>query len=85
MSMENDVVTIEITHEQGAVLNMALSLFMSTVGDDIENWKNRKDTSMEKLFFLMGIKMEAGLVWRSLALAMGISEETIKEHLEEQE
>jgi hypothetical protein len=85
MSMENDTVQIEITHEQGAVLNMALALFMNTIGDDIEGWKNKKESSMDKLFFLMGIKMEAGVVWRNLALAMGISEETIQEHLEEQE
>ncbi len=85
MSMESDTVQIEITHEQGAVLNMALALFMNTIGDDIEGWKNKKESSMDKLFFLMGIKMEAGVVWRNLALAMGISEETIQEHLEEQE
>ena len=83
--MENEVVQIALTQEEGAMLRMSLALFTTMITSGIEDWKNKKDTSMDKLFFMLDTSMEAGLLWKKLALAMGISEEAIKEHLEEGE
>jgi hypothetical protein len=52
---------------------------------DIDGWKNKKDTSMDKLFFLMDTKVGVANLWRKVLITAGADPEMIAEHLREQE
>jgi hypothetical protein len=55
------------------------------LGSDIENWENKKESSMDKLFFLMDTKVGVANLWRKILVSMGADSEDIAEHLREQE
>jgi hypothetical protein len=55
------------------------------LGSDIDGWKNKKDTSMDKLFFLMDTKVGVANLWRKVLITAGADPEKIAEHLREQE
>ena len=79
---DKETLTIEIDAEEGAFLNMGLALLLEMLGNDIEKWSNKKDTSMDKLFFLMDTKIGVGNLWRKILISMGADPEDIAEHLE---
>jgi hypothetical protein len=79
------VVVLEVDSEEGAFLNMGLSLLLEMLGSDIENWSNKKESSMDKLFFLMDTKAGVANLWRKILVSMGADPEDIAEHLREQE
>ena len=82
---DKGVVVLEVDSEEGAFLNMGLSLLLEMLGSDIENWSNKKESSMDKLFFLMDTKAGVANLWRKILVSMGADPEDIAEHLREQE
>jgi hypothetical protein len=82
---DKKVVVLEVDSEEGAFLNMGLSLLLEMLGSDIENWSNKKESSMDKLFFLMDTKAGVANLWRKILVSMGADPEDIAEHLREQE
>jgi hypothetical protein len=64
---------------------MGLALLLEMLGSDIENWENKKESSMDKLFFLMDTKVGVANLWRKILVSMGADSEDIAEHLREQE
>lgn len=79
---DKETTTLEIDSEEGAFLNMGLALLLEMLGNDIEKWENKKDSSMDKLFFLMDTKSGVSHLWRKILLSMGATPEEIAEHLE---
>ena len=82
---DKEVVVLEVDSEEGAFLNMGLALLLEMLGSDIEKWGNKKESSMDKLFFLMDTKVGAANLWRKILISMGADPEDIAEHLKEQE
>ncbi len=82
---DKGVVVLEVDSEEGAFLNMGLALLLEMLGSDIENWENKKESSMDKLFFLMDTKVGVASLWRKILISMGADPEDITEHLREQE
>ena len=82
---DKEVVVLEVDSEEGAFLNMGLALLLEMLGSDIENWSNKKESSMDKLFFLMDTKVGVASLWRKILISMGADPEDITEHLKEQE
>jgi len=81
---DKGVVVLEVDSEEGALLNMGLALLLEMLGNDIENWENKKESSMDKLFFLMDTKVGVASLWRKIFVSMGADPEEIAEHLREQ-
>ena len=79
---DKETVTLELDLEEGAFLNMGLALLLEMLGNDIEKWDNKKESSMDKLFFLMDTKVGVASLWRKILITMGASPEDITEHLE---
>ena len=79
---DKETMQLEVDVEEGAFLNMGLALLLEMLGNDIEKWDNKKDSSMDKLFFLMDTKVGVANLWRKVLLTMGASPEDIAEHLE---
>jgi len=79
---DKETIAIEIDVEEGAFLNMGLALLLEMLGNDIENWENKKESSMDKLFFLMDTKVGVASLWRKILITMGADPEDIAEHLE---
>jgi hypothetical protein len=79
---DKETTTLEIDVEEGAFLNMGLALLLEMLGNDIEKWENKKEASMDKLFFLMDTKVGVANLWRKILITMGASPEDIAEHLE---
>ena len=82
---DKEVVVLEVDSEEGAFLNMGLALLLEMLGNDIVNWSNKKESSMDKLFFLMDTKVGVASLWRKILISMGADPEDITEHLKEQE
>ena len=82
---DKGIVVLEGDSEEGACLNMGLALLLEMLGSDIENWSNKKESSMDKLFFLMDTKVGVANLWRKILVSMGADPEDIAEHLKEQE
>ena len=82
---DKGIVVLEVDSEEGAFLNMGLALLLEMLGSDIENWENKKESSMDKLFFLMDTKVGVANLWRKILVSMGADSEDITEHLREQE
>ena len=82
---DKGIVVLEVDSEEGAFLNMGLALLLEMLGSDIENWSNKKESSMDKLFFLMDTKVGVANLWRKILISMGADPEDISEHLKEQE
>lgn len=78
---DKEVVMLEVDAEEAAFLNMGLALFLEMLGNDIEKWENKKDASIDKLFFLMDTKVGVANLWRKVLLSMGADPEDIAEHL----
>lgn len=82
---DKGIVVLEVDSEEGAFLNMGLALLLEMLGSDIEKWGNKKESSMDKLFFLMDTKVGVANLWRKILISMGADPEDIAEHLKEQE
>ena len=78
---ENSTYEIKVNDEEVMFLQMGLGLLITMFGDDIENWQNKKDSSMDKFFFLMNSKYGAMELWRKVLVSAGIEPEVIAEHL----
>ena len=78
---DKETVTLELDVEEGAFLNMGLALLLEMLGNDIEKWSNKKESSMDKLFFLMDTKVGVASLWRKVLISMGANPEDIAEHL----
>lgn len=83
--MSDSSIEIKVNEQDVILLQMSLGLLITMFGDDIEKWQNKKDSSMDKLFFLMNSKYSAMELWRKILVSAGIDPETIAEHLAEQE
>jgi hypothetical protein len=80
---DKETVTLELDVEEGAFLNMGLALLLEMLGNDIEKWSNKKESSMDKLFFLMDTKVGVASLWRKVLISMGANPEDIAEHLKD--
>jgi hypothetical protein len=80
-----DKMTIEIDRREAHLLTASVSLLLQMVTDDIAEWKNKNDESMDKLFVMMEMYAGAGEVWAKLQEAQGTSREEIAQYLAEQE
>ncbi len=83
--MNSEVLELKLDEEEVGFVNMGLALLLEMLGSDIDGWKNKKDTSMDKLFFLMDTKVGVANLWRKILVSMGADSEDIAEHLKEQE
>jgi hypothetical protein len=83
--MTNEVISIEVDSEEGQFINMGLALLLQMLGDDIDNWENKKEHHLDKLMFLMDTKMGVANLWRKVLISCGADPEDIAEHLKEQE
>ena len=83
--MNSEVLELKLDEEEVGFVNMGLALLLEMLGSDIDGWKNKKDTSMYKLFFLMDTKVGVSNLWRKVLITAGADPETIAEHLREQE
>jgi hypothetical protein len=77
--------TIEIDRREAHLLTAGVSLLLQMVSDDIAEWKNKNDESMDKLFVMMEMYAGAGEVWAKLQEAQGTTREEIAQYLAEQE
>ncbi len=83
---DRDTVSIEVSVEEGAFLNMGLALLLEMLGDDIERVADlKKDHHLDKLMFLMDTKMGVASLWRKVLITMGADPADIERHLQEQE
>lgn len=83
---DRDTVSIEVSVEEGAFLNMGLALLLEMLGDDIERVADlKKDHHLEKMMFLMDTKMGVASLWRKVLITMGADPADIERHLQEQE
>jgi hypothetical protein len=80
---DKETVMLEVDSEEGAFLNMGLALLLEMLRDDIEKWENKKDSSVDKLFFLMDTKVGVASLWRKVLISMGADPEDIAEHLKD--
>jgi hypothetical protein len=80
---DKETVMLEVDSEEGAFLNMGLALLLEMLRDDIEKWENKKDSSVDKLFFLMDTKVGVASLWRKVLISMGVNPEDIAEHLKD--
>jgi len=80
---DKETVMLEVDSEEGAFLNMGLALLLEMLRDDIEKWENKKDSSVDKLFFLMDTKVGVASLWRKVLISMGANPEDIAEHLKD--
>jgi hypothetical protein len=78
---DNSTYEIKVNDEEVMFLQMGLGLLITMFGDDIENWQNKKDSSMDKFFFLMNSKYGAMELWRKVLVSAGIEPEIIAEYL----
>jgi hypothetical protein len=62
---------------------MGLALLLEMLRTDIEKWENKKDSSVDKLFFLMDTKVGVASLWRKVLISMGADPEDIAEHLKD--
>ena len=83
--MNSEVLELKLNEEEAGFVNMGLALLLEMLGSDIDGWKNKKDTSMDKLFFLMDTKIGVANLWRKVLITAGADPEMIAEHLREQE
>jgi hypothetical protein len=83
--MNSEVLELKLDEEEVRFVNMGLALLLEMLGSDIDKWKNKKDTSMDKLFFLMDTKVGVASLWRKVLITAGTDPEDIAEHLREQE
>jgi hypothetical protein len=82
---DKETVNLEVSAEEGAFINMGLALLLQMLGDDMENWQNKKAHHLDKLLFLMDTKMGVANLWRKVLITMGADPDDIAEHLREQE
>lgn len=82
---ESSSFTLEMNEQDVVFLQMSLGLLITMFEDDIEKWQNKKDSSMDKFFFLMNSKYSVMELWRKVLLSSGIDPEIISEHLAEQD
>jgi len=80
-----DKMTIEVSRQEAQLLTAGVSLLLQMVTEDIGDWKNKNDESMDKLFIMMEMYAGAGEVWAKLQEAQGTSREEIAQYLSEQE
>ena len=83
--MNSEVLEVKLNEEEVGFVNMGLALLLEMLGSDIDGWKNKKDNSMDKLFFLMDTKIGVANLWRKVLITAGADPEMIAEHLREQE
>jgi hypothetical protein len=80
---DKETMMLEVDSEEGAFLNMGLALLLEMLRTDIEKWENKKDSSVDKLFFLMDTKVGVASLWRKVLISMGADPEDIAEHLKD--
>ncbi len=78
---ENSTIEVKLDEQEVVLLQMSLGLLITMFGDDIEKWQNKKDSSMDKLFFLMNSKYCAMELWRKVLVSAGIDPQDIADHL----
>lgn len=78
---DNSTYEIKVNDEEVIFLQMGLGLLITMFEGDIEKWQNKKDSSMDKFFFLMNSKYGAMELWRKVLVSAGIEPDVIADHL----
>lgn len=76
---------LEIGSTDTEILTMATAMFMRFIEENLENHKNHKDYSMDKLFALMEMYARTGDLWVRLQKLAGATQEEIAQYLQEVE
>lgn len=74
---------VEVSEEEISIMTMSLGLLITMFDGDIEKWQNKKDNSLEKLFFLMDKKYSAMHLWRKVLISAGADPELLSHHIEQ--
>ena len=81
--MTNETIAVEVDEKEVAYLQASLALLITMLGTDLENWQNKKDSSMDKMFLLMETKLGVMNLWRKVLISAGADPEEVAEHIRE--
>jgi len=81
--MTNETIAVEVDEKEVAYLQASLALLITMLGSDLENWQNKKDSSMDKMFLLMETKLGVMNLWRKVLISAGADPEEVAEHIRE--
>jgi hypothetical protein len=81
--MTNETIDVQVTAEEVMYLQMSLALFITMLGSDMEEWQNKKDSSMDKMFMLMETKLGVMNLWRKVLITAGADPEELAKHIME--
>ena len=81
--MTNETIAVEVDEKEVAYLQASLALLITMLGTDLENWQNKKDSSMDKMFMLMETKLGVMNLWRKVLISAGADPEEVAEHIRE--
>jgi hypothetical protein len=81
--MTNETIDVQVNAEEVMYLQMSLALFITMLGSDMEEWQNKKDSSMDKMFMLMETKLGVMNLWRKVLISAGADPEELAQHIME--
>ena len=81
--MTNETIDVQVNAEEVMYLQMSLALFITMLGSDMEEWQNKKDSSMDKMFMLMETKLGVMNLWRKVLISAGADPEELAKHIME--
>ena len=81
--MTNETIAVEVDEKEVAYLQASLALLITMLGTDLENWQNKKDSSMDKMFLLMETKLGVMNLWRKVLISAGADPDEVAEHIRE--
>lgn len=81
--MTNETIAVEVDEKEVAYLQASLALLITMLGTDLENWQNKKDSSMDKMFLLMETKLGVMNLWRKVLISAGADPDDVAEHIRE--
>ena len=79
--MANETIAVEVDEKEVAYLQASLALLITMLGTDLENWQNKKDSSMDKMFLLMETKLGVMNLWRKVLITAGADPEELARHI----
>jgi hypothetical protein len=79
--MTNETIEVKVDAQEVAYLQMSLALLITMLGSDMEEWQNKKDSSMDKMFMLMETKLGVMNLWRKVLITAGADPEELARHI----
>jgi hypothetical protein len=79
--MTNETIEVKVDAQEVAYLQMSLALLITMLGSDMEEWQNKKDSSMDKMFMLMETKLGVMNLWRKVLISAGADPEELARHI----